>query len=65
MKGWMDGQTDRQQDGAFIMLGTPGICRLVCVITMAADVLASIVLFHTNFSTSGEQPEYRKLAHEL
>ena len=24
-----------------------------------------IVLFHNNFSPSGEQPEHRKLAHEL
>ena len=24
-----------------------------------------LVLFHSNFSPSGEQPEHRKLAHEL
>ena len=27
--------------------------------------LLLIILFHSNFSPSGEQPEHRKLAHEL
>ena len=35
-------------------------CLVLCFLC-----LWSIDLFHNNFSSSGEQPEHRKLAHEL
>ena len=37
----------------------------IIYITKYQCVKMTIVLFHSNFSPSGEQPEHHKLAHEL